>query len=337
MRVASAALAEHRALHGPAVDPALDINVTGLIGSQFSPITSTVGDLEAKRTTTNPDMAGLLVLLLTQAGVRAGDFVAVGASGSFPALILATLCAAQALDLEIGLIVSLAASQWGANLPNLTWLDMEAVLTDRAILPYRAVAASIGGDADVGRDLSAEGTSLLRDRILRSTAVEIEDPDLASNVLQRVSIYQAAADGHRISAFVNIGGASANLGIDASILDLPPGVARFVRQPSAERAGVIHAMAADGVPVVHLLNIKELSRRFDMPWDPSPLPSPGTLRTPEATTRSRALTAILAALYLAVVTAWLLWQRFGKRGSRETEGSYRSGLRLTGPRDNRDP
>ncbi len=72
-----------------------DVNRTGLIGLETSPITTTLGNLEAKRTTTNPDFAALLVRLLAEAGVKRGETIAVGASGSFPALIVAALSAAK--------------------------------------------------------------------------------------------------------------------------------------------------------------------------------------------------------------------------------------------------
>ena len=40
-----------------------DLNVTGLIGPEYADLFTSLGDLEAKRTTTNPDMAALLVHL----------------------------------------------------------------------------------------------------------------------------------------------------------------------------------------------------------------------------------------------------------------------------------
>jgi hypothetical protein len=35
-------------------------------------------------------------------------------------------------------------------------------------------------------------------------------------------------------------------------------------------------MSARGVPVVHLLHIQGLARTHGLPWDPVPLPDPGT-------------------------------------------------------------
>ncbi|MCK7540041.1 MAG: hypothetical protein MZV63_58600 [Marinilabiliales bacterium] len=60
----------------------------------------------------------------------------------------------------------------------------------------------------------------------------------------------------RSTAFVNIGGSTANIGTNAEVLEAPAGPRRRrLRAAPAER-GVLQAMAAEGVPVIHLLNVK---------------------------------------------------------------------------------
>ena len=314
------AISAHRMTGGPALDRGADINATGLIGAQFSPMTTTVGSLEAKRTTTNPNMAGLVVFLLAEAGVQEGDFIAVAASGSFPGLILATLCAADAMNLDVALISSLGASQWGANLADFTWLDIEDVLCESGIISRRSSAATVGGDLDIGRDLSDETRTRLRARIEGSGAVLIDDPDLADNVAERMSVYRTAAGDRPSAAFVNIGGAWANLGTDASVLNLSPGVNEIEILPRSERRGVVHAMAADGVPIIHLLNIRELAQRFGMPWDPSPLPKPGLLHFTQENHRAPIHVIAVASSYLGIVAVWLLRLHVRRRQPRRRRG-----------------
>ena len=65
------------------------------------------------------------------------------------------------------------------------------------------------------------------------------------------------------------------MGTDPEVLKLEPGLARSVFVPPPDRRGVIQAMAAAGVPVIHLLNIKGLCERYGLPWDPRPLPAAG--------------------------------------------------------------
>lgn len=43
-----------------------DTHKTGMIGDEYTPITTSLGSEEAKRTTANPDMAALLVQMLTE-------------------------------------------------------------------------------------------------------------------------------------------------------------------------------------------------------------------------------------------------------------------------------
>ena len=66
---------------GLPIDRSTDINGTGIIGLENSEITTSIGNLGSKRTSTNSNFAGLVVRLLGECGVEKGDCVAVGASG----------------------------------------------------------------------------------------------------------------------------------------------------------------------------------------------------------------------------------------------------------------
>jgi len=275
MASAERAVRECREARGMAPDPASDINRTGLIGIETSPITTTLGNLEAKRTTTNPNFAGLLARLLLDAGVKRGDVVAVGASSSFPALIVAVLAASRALDAEPLLVCSLGASQWGANDPRFDGLDILGCLERGPGPKGRMVALAVGGDEDRGAELTGEGRRILEDRIRSAGPPILDEPDLERNVGRRVRLYVEAASGRRIGAFVNIGGSWANIGTDASVLHVAPGLTRVAEIPPPGSRGVLQEMASRGVPVIHLLNIKGLAAAQGLPWDPSPLPRPG--------------------------------------------------------------
>jgi poly-gamma-glutamate system protein len=294
-----------REREGLGEDPRIDLNRTGLIGIESSPITTTLGSVEAKRTTTNPDFAGLIVLLLKEAGVEKGDTIAVGASGSFPGLILAVCSASRALRLETLVICSLGASQWGANDPRFTWLEMARCIGIGEAGTLRMIAATIGGDADIGKEMNEEGRRLLLDSIRRSGLPPFQEPDLKLNVRQRLDLYERSAGGKTIKAFVNIGGSWANMGTDASVLNIKPGVVRAVRLPPPGRRGVLQEMAGRGVPVIHLLNIGKLAERYGLPWDPSPLPAPGEGAIYRRAERTERFFLIVCAFYLAAVAVAL--------------------------------
>lgn len=306
---AAAAVGACREASGVPLDAAADVNRTGLIGLETSAITTSLGRLEAKRTSTNPNFAALVVLLLHEAGVGRGDAVAVGASGSFPALLLETLCAARVLGVRPLLISSLGASQYGANDPRFDLLSIESCLARSGLLSFQALAYSLGGDGDAGKDMSVEGREKLAAEVRSSGAFLIAEPDLTRNVAERLAIYDRAAGEAGVKAFINIGGGFADMGTDSEILKVSPGLAAFHGLPPAERRGVIFAMAGRRVPVIHLLYVKGLCDRYGLPWDPRPLPSPGEGRLFELKSVSARAFLIIAAAYLAAVAAVIVWGR----------------------------
>ena len=275
MEEAVAAVRNCREALGIPLDRESDVNRTALIGLESSSITTSLGNLEAKRTTTNPNFAGLIVLLLHQAGVGRGETVAIGASSSFPGLIIASLCAARAMDIRPLLICSLGASQWGANHPEFHWVRILDCLQGSDLVKGRPVALSLGGDQDQGRDMSPEGRALLVRAAAETGLPMLSEPVLERNVEERLRLLQLAAGGSEIRAFINVGGGYANMGTDSDILKVTPGVAACSRIPPPSRRGMIFELGARRVPVIHLLYVKGLCERYGLPWDPAPLPEPG--------------------------------------------------------------
>ena len=275
MSRAMGVLRECREAKGLEIDSSTDVNGTGLIGMKFSPISTSLGSLEAKRTSTNPNFAGLIVSLLREAGVTSGDTIAVGASSSFPALILATLSAAEVMGLEPLVQVSLGASQWGANHPDFHWLHMQECLRQKGVFSFRPIAVSMGGGRDMGVDMREEGRTLVSEAMRESGFRVISGGNLKTNVESRMRLYFQEGSGKKIKAFINIGGSWSNLGTDSAILHLRPGLEIISRFPPVEKQGLLYAMAALDIPVIHLLYIRGLVRRYGLAWDPVPLPQPG--------------------------------------------------------------
>jgi poly-gamma-glutamate system protein len=259
------------------IDPALDPNATGIIGDEFTPLTTSVGDVEAKRTAANPAFAAVMVGYFRGAGLQAGDVVAVGASGSLPGFAIATLSAARVLDLRPIVIYSIGASMYGANLPGFTLVDMLERLRDDGVLPYRPAAVSPGGDADAGGGvLFDESSTLLLAETRRSGLPIVSGATLAERIRDRLRIYEEATSGRPIRCFVNIGGSSASFGDTVASLSLPNGlILRPPAPPPSPTRGVVFEFAARGVPVVHLLYVKGLARDNGLPFDPVPLPPLG--------------------------------------------------------------
>ena len=128
----------------------LDYHQTGMIGESYTGITTTLGAIEAKRTTAWPEMGALCVRLLHEAGVRSGDTVGAGFSGSFPAMDLAVIAACQVMGVELIYISSVGASTYGANHPALTFPEMAHRLGEDGLLETDSAAVTLGGGGDVG-------------------------------------------------------------------------------------------------------------------------------------------------------------------------------------------
>jgi poly-gamma-glutamate system protein len=274
MERALGAVREEFVSRGYRFDDQLDPNHTALIGTEYSEMVTTLGGVEAKRSTTNPAMAGLIVRLMREAGVTSGDTVAVGCSGSFPALAIATLCAARALNVHPVMILSLGSSSYGANRIDWTLLDIVTALTKKGLVDVSPAAVSLGGADDAANDLEVETRLLLIDKIRTSGYRFINQSNLRQNVAERLRVYLGEDERGSLKAFVNIGGSFADLGTDPVVLKLEPGINRQIQLPEREEQyGVVFAMAKRHIPVIHLLHIKGLVLKYGLPWDPTPLPA----------------------------------------------------------------
>jgi poly-gamma-glutamate system protein len=266
---------DHRMKNIGPIDPAVDPTNSGLIGVPQSPITSTFGYLPGKQHTINPNWAAVMVELLRQAGAKEGEVIAVGLSGSFPALNLATLVAAEVLKLRPIIITSLAASTWGANIPRYTWLDMEAVLNQEGVISYRSVAASYGGQEDRALGRSKKGRQLLREAIERNGLTPLEFEDTKESIDERMDIYRRFAGEAPIVAYVNVGGGTVSVGTAVGKRLFNPGLNRRPPPGSLSVDGVLSRFAREGVPVIHMVYINKLLEKYGLPPSPSVMPKIG--------------------------------------------------------------
>ncbi len=251
-----------------------DPNETALIGQQYTKITTDIGDLEAKLTALNPNMAAVFVDYFSQAGLQEGDVVAVGMTGSLPGMNLAFYGACQTMRLNPIVITSVGASSWGANDPKFTWIDMEHHLMIDGLLNVRSIASSIGGGGDIGRRLSPEGRDLIRESALRNDVRLIEE-SLESSIQTRMDIYEDHADGDPIKLYVNIGGGLASIGSSQNSGLIPVGYNPVLPMLNYPARGVIHEFAGQNIAVLQVSNIREIALQYDLSKELTPLPTPG--------------------------------------------------------------
>ncbi len=302
-RLAQHVIKEERIRLGRSIDPVNDPNETGMIGQEFTLVTTDRGDIRSKLIATNPDFAAAVVEMLERAGLKRGDFVAVGVTGSFPALNIAALAALETLDLRPIVITSVGASSWGATDPDFTWLDMETRLASKGIFKTRSVAASIGGGKDFGRGLSVKGRELLREAIRRNHVRLIEEKTLEDSIAARMKIYDQRSKGRPIRAYINIGGGVASLGSKINGRLVPPGLSKNLARKNFPNRGTMILMGERGIPVINLLDIRAIAQRYGLPVAPeaiSPAAGQGSIYFKARYDRSHLLLLTLALLILTI-------------------------------------
>lgn len=259
----------------PAIDIETDPAQSGLVGVLMTPVTSDAGSLPAKQTSVNPNFAAAIVGMLKRANVQKGDVVAIGPSGSFPALNICTYAACKALELRPIIVSSASASQWGANLPDLLWIDMERILREKGVFPYKSVAASLGGIEDRAIGTTDAGRAALLKAIQRNEIPLIDAEDFKGSIDRRMEIFRQAAGEQRIAAYINIGGGAVSTGTQVGKRLFQPGLTTGRDADAAIVDSVMSRFMDSGVPIIHLTQIEQLARQFGLPTAPQITPRPG--------------------------------------------------------------
>ena len=304
---------EERLKRNIPLDIGLDPNQTGIIGKEYTQLTTTLGNLEAKRTSTNPVFAALLVKYFKEANLKKGDVIAIGASGSFPALIVAALSATRVLELEPLLIYSVGSSEYGANIPEFTFVQMLDCLNKENILPYSLLAISMGGYLDQAQGMFYPDSQKTIQHIAQVSGVYFINTDsVEENIQQRMQLYRAASSGKPIKAFVNIGGATPNYGNTNASITYPNGlVIDGPKIPDHPERGLIFEYQNLGIPIIHLLNIRGLAVKNGLPIDPTPLPEVGE----GGVYRQTSYNKVIIFLVIGIEFLYLFWALVKRRSN----------------------
>ena len=274
------AVKQYKTEHSIALSPD-DKLQTGMIGSgEYTSITTTDGVLESKRTSCNPNWAAVIVGFFAKAGLKKGDQAVLIFSGSFPAMNLCAMAAAEAYGLDFRVMAGIGASYYGANDPNFTFFDMAEYLYSAGVLHHRVDLVSLGGNDDVGTDFSneAEKTAIL-ERIRASGVQFLYEEDFRTNIDLRLEYLQKELP--RLGFVLNVGGSMVGLGTGwDSFLESgyfsPPlytTVSVAGRNPSY---GLLQCGRLMHLPVASLLNLQRLAERYGLPYDPDTAPVAGT-------------------------------------------------------------
>lgn len=300
---------------------------TGMLGPSMSMVTTLPGHLDAKQTSVNPNFAAVAVKLLVDAGVKSGDRVAIGMTGSFPALNIAVLQACEAMQLRPSIVSSAAASQFGANDPEMMWPDMEHILFHDGLISHRSLATSLGGFRDSADGMSDDTRVLLENAITRNGCLVLTSTGLNDAVQKRMNMLYEDAKGEPFAAYVNVGGGAASVGgtdgndlwgngvIAADKLD--------ELQRSVADVNDLNCVATrflkSKTPFINLINAVALAERYHLAVAPHERQLVGKSNVYQFRTHRQSLAAlgvliILTATWLAVRPPRRLVLRLRRRG-----------------------
>jgi poly-gamma-glutamate system protein len=242
-----------------------NLKYPGLIGLEYSDITTTLGSLDAKYTANNPEFAALTIKYLDDAGIDSNSTVGVISSGSFPSIAISTLAALQTIGAKVVLISSLGASSYGANDPNATWIDMEKWLREKAGLKYKSSIVTLGAEDDAGLGLQDEGISSLEQAAKRCGVTLYKPKSFQESLHTKLDLLTS----NHISLLINIGGNQVALGKCPHGNAIKNGFHKIINSCSDSDRGLIFRLAEKGIPVVHFLNIKSLAVEYGLPIAPA--------------------------------------------------------------------
>ncbi len=185
------------------IDKEIDVNETGLLGEEFTGITTTMGYLDSKLLSINPDFAPYIVKKLKEENLKEGDLVFVNMSSSFPGLNLSVISALDTLKLKGVIINSIGASMYGANNEEFTFLEMERHLKEKNLIKNEIIAYSLGGERDIGKNFDEEVKLKLEKRLEKVKIKRFTSEDRRENLNERTDFYNSFGEP---KYFINIGG-----------------------------------------------------------------------------------------------------------------------------------
>lgn len=263
MQLCMAAVKEEKQLRGIPI-PEEDVFETGLLGEAYNFTTTTLGDLSAKRTTCDPNMAAFMVFLLEEAGLTCGDTLGCCFSGSFPGLNIAVLCACDAMGVTPVYITSCGASTWGANNPAFSFPEMAALLYARGLISAAPALVTPGGSSDMGGTADPEAFDEICDRAFALGYPILMEPELRKNVALKKALLDAAS----IDCFISVGGSISAAGNNGIAELIGQGIIRVPVSVVNAGSGLLEHYLSKGLPVIQLLNIRQLCADYGIPFDP---------------------------------------------------------------------
>ena len=254
---------------------------SGMIGAEYTAITTTLGNLDSKKTSIDPNFAAVYIKMFDQLSLDEGDEIVINMSGSFPMLDISCVIAAEQYGLKPFIMASIGASSYGATNPAFTIFDMLQYLNQKEIIKSKIDIVSLGGSSDVGENFGEfndyKDRDLIIKRIKDSDVTFLYEKQFNLNISKRLELIEKKCK--NIKLFVNVGGNSVGLGINENAYYKANGIiySRKYKKSSSikEGEGLIEKFLRKDVNVIQMLNIKKIASEYGMEYGFSTLPNVG--------------------------------------------------------------
>ncbi len=244
-----------------------DFHKTGLLGSPYNDFTTTLGNLEAKRTVTNPDTAALVVKIFQDAGIKNKDKVSIALTGSFTGLNIACIAASEAMDLDLTIISSAGASTYGSNQKELTFPEIIDNLYNDGYIHNNSSLVTLGGYSDTGEDISNNVKNLIIKKYKNRGLNLYINNNFSQNVSKKIEVINSNMNP---SAFITVGGNVTFGDIDDPEAILKEGILNKSKdlEPFDKNKGLINYSLNNNITTISFINVKKLMSDYGMPFDP---------------------------------------------------------------------
>ena len=254
---------------------------TGMIGAEYTAITTTIGNLDSKITSLDPNFAAVYIKMFSELSLDKGDEVVINISGSFPMLDISCIMAAEEYGLKPYLMASVGASSFGATNPAFTIFDMLQYLYQQELISTKINVVSLGGSNDIGENFGEfndyNDRNLIIDRINKSGITFLYEKDFDTNIETRLQLIKET---HKnVKLFINIGGNSVGIGINENAFYKSNGIiyANKYKNINSSKSGegLIGKFLKSGVNAIQMLNLKNIASNYGLEYGFNKLPEVG--------------------------------------------------------------
>ena len=254
---------------------------TGMIGAEYTAITTTIGNIDSKTTSLDPNFAAVYIKMFSELALKEGDEVVINISGSFPMLDISCIIAMEEYGLKPFIMASVGASSYGATNPAFTIFDMLEYLYEQKVINSRIDVVSLGGSSDVGENFGESNDykdrELIIERINKSGVTFLYEKDFDKNIEKRLNLIKDKFKD--VKLFINVGGNSVGIGINENAYYTANGIIKASKYKKTNLTkhgeGLLEKFLSSGVDVIQMLNLKYIASEYGLKYGFTTLPEVG--------------------------------------------------------------